>query len=140
MTAMEESKPKYIYEMPLKVRDYEVDSQGIVNNANYLHYLEITRHDFCERAGTSFRDMQQQGLDPVVRKIEIEYLSSLTFGDTMISKLRMERKGARFVFVQDIFNASTGVPVVHALVTVVCLQNGRLSRGDLLAEAFKEYL
>ena len=84
--------------------------------------------------------MQQQGLDPVVRKIEIEYLSSLTFGDTMISKLRMKRKGARFIFVQDIFNASTGAPVVHALVTVVCLQNGRLSRGDLLAEAFKEYL
>lgn len=130
----------YTHSLEIKVRDYELDTQGIVNNANYLHYLEITRHDFCERAGTSFRDMQQQGLDPVVRKIEIEYLSSLTFGDTMISKLRMERKGARFVFVQDIFNASTGAPVVHALVTVVCLQNGRLSRGDLLAEAFKEYL
>ena len=130
----------YTHSLEIKVRDYELDTQGIVNNANYLHYLEITRHDFCERAGTSFRDMQQQGLDPVVRKIEIEYLSSLTFGDTMITKLRMERKGARFVFVQDIFNASTGVPVVHALVTVVCLQNGRLSRGDLLAEAFKEYL
>ena len=130
----------YTHSLEIKVRDYELDTQGIVNNANYLHYLEITRHDFCERAGTSFRDMQQQGLDPVVRKIEIEYLSSLTFGDTMISKLRTERKGARFVFVQDIFNASTGVPVVHALVTVVCLQNGRLSRGDLLAEAFKEYL
>lgn len=130
----------YTHSLEIKVRDYELDTQGIVNNANYLHYLEITRHDFCERAGTSFRDMQQQGLDPVVRKIEIEYLSSLTFGDTMISKLRMEHKGARFVFVQDIFNASTGAPVVHALVTVVCLQNGRLSRGDLLAEAFKEYL
>lgn len=128
------------YEQTIKVRDYEVDSQGIVNNANYLHYLEITRHDFCEYAGTTFRAMQERGLDPVVRKIDIEYLSSLTLGDTMISRLRMERKGARFIFVQDIFNADGGAPVVHALVTIVCLENGRLSRGDLLAEAFKDYL
>ena len=34
----------YTYCLEFKVRDYEVDSQGIVNNANYLHYLEHTRH------------------------------------------------------------------------------------------------
>lgn len=95
MTVMDE---KYMFEMTIKVRDYEVDSQGIVNNANYLHYLEMTRHDFCEQAGLTFREMQQQGIDPVVRKIEIEYLSSLTLGETMVSKLRMERRGARFLF------------------------------------------
>ena len=37
---------KYIYELPMKVRDYECDLQGIVNNANYQHYLEHTRHEF----------------------------------------------------------------------------------------------
>ena len=52
----------------------------------------------------------------------------------------MERKGARFVFTQDIYNAANSSHVVHALVTIVCLENGRLSRGDLLAEAFREYL
>lgn len=128
------------YELNIKVRDYEVDSQGIVNNANYLHYLEITRHDFCEYAGTSFRAMQEQGLDPVVRKIEIEYLNSLTLGETMTSRLSMRREGPRFIFVQDIYNSATGAHVVHALVTIVCLENGRLSRGDALAEAFSDYL
>lgn len=130
----------YQFELPIKVRDYETDSQGIVNNANYLHYLEITRHDFCEQAGTSFRAMQQQGLDPVVRKIEIEYISSLTLGDTMISRLRMHREGARFIFRQDIFNALNEAPVVRATVTIVCLEDGSLSRGDTLAEAFARYL
>ena len=131
---------EYVFEMPIKVRDYEVDAQGIVNNANYLHYLEITRHDFCEEAGTSFRAMQERGLDPVVRKIEIEYLNSLTMGDTMTSCLNMRREGARFIFDQNIYNASTGAPVVKAKVTVVCLQDGRLSRGDILADAFAAYL
>lgn len=132
--------PDYQFSLDIRVRDYETDSQGIVNNANYLHYLEITRHDFCEAAGTSFRAMQERGLDPVVRKIEIEYLNSLTIGDTMTSCLNMRREGARFVFDQYIYNTSTGAPVVKAKVSVVCLQDGRLSRGDLLAEAFAAYL
>ncbi len=128
------------FETVIKVRDYETDSQGIVNNANYLHYLELTRHEFCEKAGTSFRAMQLRGIDPVVRKIDIEYLSPLRPGDSMVSRLTMRRDGARFIFDQNISNAATGAPVVKAEVTVVCLENGRLTRGDLLAEAFKNYL
>lgn len=43
---------EYIYTLEIAVRDYEVDSEGIVNNANYLHYLEMTRHEFCRGLGT----------------------------------------------------------------------------------------
>jgi len=125
----------YIYGLPLKVRDYEVDSQGIVNNANYLHYLEPPRHEFCQERGISFRDMQRAGIDPVVRKIEISYLTPLRLAEEMESKLWMERRGARFIFHQDIFNAK-GKEVVRALVHIVCIENGRISRGDTLAEAF----
>lgn len=122
-----------MFQTTIKVRDYETDAQGIVNNANYLHYLEITRHEFCEARGTSFREMHIEGVDPVVRKIEIEYLSSLTMGDEMTSSLTVRRDGARFIFVQDIHNRVTGAHVVHATVTVVILEGGRLSRGDKAA-------
>lgn len=131
---MKSSNAPYIYEMQLKVRDYEVDSQGIVNNANYLHYLEHTRHEFCESRGFTFRDMQQQGIDPVVNKIEIEYHTPLHLAETMTSKLWIERKGVRFIFHQDVFTPS-GAVAVSAKVSVVALQNGRPTRGDLLAEA-----
>ena len=33
---------QYIYELEMKVRDYECDLQGIVNNANYQHYLAVS--------------------------------------------------------------------------------------------------
>lgn len=47
---------KYIYELTLKVRDYECDLQGIVNNANYQHYLEHTRHEFLSSVGVSLQN------------------------------------------------------------------------------------
>ena len=49
----------YIYELPMKVRDYECDLQGIVNNANYQHYLEHTRHEFLLSAGVSFAGLHE---------------------------------------------------------------------------------
>ena len=42
---------KYIFETQLEVRDYECDIEGIVNNANYLHYIEHTRHLFLKSLG-----------------------------------------------------------------------------------------
>ncbi len=52
--------PEPIFSLEMKVRDYEVDSEGIVNNAVYLHYLEHTRHEFCQQAGLSFRQMRER--------------------------------------------------------------------------------
>ena len=49
-------KKKYVFETRLDVRDYECDIQGIVNNANYLHYTEHTRHRFLKSLGVSFSD------------------------------------------------------------------------------------
>lgn len=122
----------YVFVMPMKVRDYEVDAEGIVNNANYLHYMEHTRHEYCEMLGFRFRDMHEQGLDPVLSHVDIRYRNPLRLADTMISCLNLSRRGPVFVFRQDIYNIH-GEPVTQATVEVVCLENGRLSRGDKLA-------
>lgn len=136
MTAL---KDKYTFCLPMQVRDYEVDVEGIVNNANYLHYMEHTRHEFCRMAGLSFRAMHEQGIDPVVTKIEVAYRTSLTLGDEMISCLSIKRHGAQFIFNQDIYRAD-GTLAVEGIVKIACIEDGKLSRGDALAEAFGKYL
>ena len=131
---------KYIFTLEIAVRDYELDSEGIVNNAIYLHYLEHTRHAFVKREGIPFGSLSREGLVPVVRRMEIDYRLSLHSGDVMLSRLWIERNGPRFIFHQDIFNKETGELVVAAVVTIVCMENGRINRGDELADRMAKYL
>lgn len=130
----------YIFETVIDVRDYELDAEGIVNNANYLHYLEHSRHEFCRKENFSFARMREKGLDPVLRKVEIEYLLPLRSGDSVRSCLKLSRKGPRFIFIQDLYRLSDNRPVVRANVIVVSLKDGALTRGDEIAEAFAKYL
>ena len=101
--------------------------------------MEHTRHTFCAEAGLSFGDMHRMGLDPVVRRIEVEYKNSLRVGDRFISCLNLERKGARFVFRQDIIFPD-GTYAAQGVVTIVCLKDGKMSRGDELARVFDRYM
>lgn len=129
----------YIFSLELQVRDYEIDSEGIVNNANYLHYLEHTRHEFCRHAGFPFEEMKKRNIIPVLNRVEVDYKIPLKSGDTMISSLWIEMKGVRFIFHQDIYNKATGKQAVQAIVSCVCIENGKLSRGEAIASAFKNY-
>ena len=136
---IENLKEKYTFTLEMEVRDYELDCEQIVNNANYLHYLEHTRHKLCLEAGYPFIEMHNNGIDAVVRKLEVDYFTPLRSGDSFISCINLERKGARFIFSQDLYKPS-GEPVIKALVTIVALKDGKLSKGDEIAEAFIKYL
>ena len=135
------NQDKYIFTIEIAVRDYELDSEGIVNNAIYLHYLEHTRHAFVKQEGIPFGSLTSDGLMPVVRRLEIKYCTPLRSGDVMLSRLWIERKGPRFVFYQDLFRKADEVPVAKAVVTIVCMdKDGRINRGDELAERVAKYL
>ena len=75
---------KYIFETRMDVSDYECDIQGIVNNANYLHYTEHTRHRFLKHAGLSFAALHERGIDAVVARMQLSYKVPLRCDDEMI--------------------------------------------------------
>ena len=113
---------KYIYELEMKVRDYECDLQGIVNNANYQHYLEHTRHEFLTSVGVSFAALHEQGIDPVVARISMAFKTPLRSGDEFVSKLYMKKEGIKYVFYQDIFRKSDGKVSLKGVVETVCVK------------------
>ena len=94
---------KYIFETRMEVRDYECDIEGIVNNANYLHYIEHTRHLFLRSLGVSFADMHAKGADAVVARMNMQFKVPLRCDDEFVSRLNLRKEGVRYIFDQDIF-------------------------------------
>lgn len=129
----------YIYELKMKVRDYECDLQGIVNNANYQHYIEHTRHEFLLAHGISFAQLHEEGTDAVVARLNMQFKTPLKSGDEFVSKLYLKKEGLRYIFIQDIFRLPDMKLVVKAQVDSVCLVNGRLADCPQLNETFAPY-
>lgn len=126
----------YIYELPFKVRDYECDLQGIVNNANYQHYTEHTRHEFLSQHGVSFAQLHERGIDAVVAGMQLRFKTPLRSGDEFVSKLALRKEGIKYVFVQDIYRFPDMRVVFKSTVEAVCLVNGKLSDCDELNQIF----
>lgn len=131
---------KYAFTHEMKVRDYECDLQGIVNNANYQHYMEHSRHEFLESLGVNFGKLHEDGIDAMVAKITIEYKVPLRSGDRFVVGMNIQRQGAKIVFFQDIYRLSDGKLCTKGAVESICVENGRLTRGEIFDEVFKDFL
>lgn len=131
---------EYVFTMKMSVRDYECDLQGIVNNANYLHYIEHTRHEFLKHAGANFAELHQNGIDAVVARMNLQYKTPLRSDDTFESCLHLTKEGIRYTFYQDIYNATTRQLCFRASVDVACIVNNRLGRSEELDAILEPFL
>jgi acyl-CoA thioester hydrolase len=122
------------YNLRFIVRDYECDLQGVVNNANYQHYLEHARHEYLISKGVSFARLHDEGIDLIVTKVEIEYKYPLRSHDEFNVTVRIQREGnARLLFIQEIYRVADLKLIVKAKVTGVASKKGRpVPPGDLI--------
>lgn len=134
------SNSKKIHEIEFVVRDYELDSQGVVNNATYQNYLEHARHEFLKSIGLNFNTLHKKGTDAVVHKVELEYKRALLGDDRFLVQTWAEQQGnVRFVFHQNIYKLPGREPVLIGKITGVFMSNGRAIRPPTeVVEAIKK--
>lgn len=136
---MEKNIPLYEYKM--KVRDYECDAQGIVNNANYQHYYEVVRHEFLEENGLNFYELHEQGIDAVVVSVYIRYKHSLRGANDFVCTVdSIEKDGIRYIFNQKIIRLKDNKVCSTARVETACMVNGKVGKPDLFDEILGKYL
>jgi acyl-CoA thioester hydrolase len=124
------------FKLEFIVRDYECDLQGVVNNANYQHYLEHARHEFLISKGISFFKLHEEGIDLIVTRVEIDYKYPLRSRDKFTVSVDIQREGnARLVFIQNIFRLPDNKHIAHGRVTGVATKKGRpVPPGNLVIQ------
>ena len=131
---MTENK-EYIHAIEFGVRDYECDIQGVVNNANYQHYLEHARHEFLISRDISFSALHNEGIDLIVSRIEINYKYPLRSHDKFVVKSVIQKEGnVKLVFIRT-FGPDEGR--CTGRVACAAVKNGKPIRPEAIFEKLK---
>lgn len=109
---MEKELKKYKHKYRLRVRNFEVDSQGIVHNAIYLEYCEVGRAEYVRNMGFHLliSGLLDNGLKINVKRNEINYEAPALLDDLVDVYSRVSYiKNSSFCFEHLIINSRTGV-------------------------------
>lgn len=123
---------KFFLEM--EVRDNELDSQGIVNNANYMVYLSHARHKHVHALGVNFDEYAKQDQKLVLLSCTIKFKNSLVANDMFIvsSSIGKCEYPNQWVYNQDIKRASDGKVILKAIFNSTCVNGNSASDEDKL--------
>lgn len=116
-----------MFSIEMKVRDYECDLQGVVNNAIYQHYFEHARHEFLLSVGMNFAELAAQKIDLMIKRAELEYKAPLKPGDRFYVTVSIEKSSRiTYAFVQNIYRKMDDKLMVEGrFIGVAVGANGR---------------
>lgn len=90
MTQDRFDRARFKHKIEIRVRNYEVDWQGIVHNAVYLLYFEVGRVEYLKNVGAELDLNSVRGDNKVVLvHNEIDYMRPVHFDDLLIVRTRI---------------------------------------------------
>ncbi len=124
----------------LRVRYNECDPQGVVFNANYLTYFDITMGELWKELG-GYQAMVDAGVDMVVAEATIRYLAPLRFDDEVEIVARIKKLGDTSM-ITEIAIEDGGEPAATGELRHVFVETGGTKTSpipDRIREGLKRY-
>jgi acyl-CoA thioester hydrolase len=95
----------YVSETTVRVRYAETDRMGYVYYGNYTQYYEVGRVEALRQLGTSYKEMEDNGIMLPVYTCNLKYLKPALYDDLLVIKTTIkELPTAKISFDYEIYN------------------------------------
>lgn len=122
-----------------EVRSYEIDYQGIVNNALYFNYFDQTRVEHLAALGINWFELHDKDIDAVLIHVDMSIKASLSMFDKFYVTSKIEKLGRlRIIFHQKIFKSSDNTLISESTNTLVCVS--RKTKKPILPKEIENLL
>lgn len=132
----------YISETSLRVRYAETDRMGYVYYGNYAQYFEVGRVEALRQLGTSYKEMEDNGIMLPVYSCNIKYLKPAFYDDLLVIKTVIkDLPTAKITFDYEIYNQKGELLTTGntSLVFIKMAANKPCAAPDSFIEKIKVY-
>lgn len=112
----------------LRVRYAETDQMGVVYHANYLVWCEIGRTDLMRQLGTSYAELERNGVGLAVIDASVRYHNAARYDDLIrVRTVLTDVRSRTVTFDYTIEDAVSGLRLASARTTLASLsKEGKL--------------
>jgi acyl-CoA thioester hydrolase len=111
-----------VSEIQVRVNYSETDQMGVVYHARYLVWLDVARTEHLRRSGTSYRDLESDGLRLAVSAVSVRYRQPARFDDVIRIRCWVRELATRRVtFGYAVEDAGSGRLLATASTALVSL-------------------
>ena len=126
-------------DIPIRVRYYETDCMGIVHHSNYVRYYETARTEMLREFGTTYQEMEREGVMLPVLDVQSHYITPAYDDDLLTVRVTLaEPPRVKMRFDYEIFREN-GELINTGSVTLVFM-NSTTRRACRAPKYFLELL
>jgi len=113
--------------LTLRVRNYQVDAYGHVNNAKYVVFLEEARTVFLEKMGYTLSALMEDEIQILITNVTVNYKSPAKLDDELTIYSWIGKIASRsLTWSHEIFQKDTDKLVLQGSVTAVFFRRDKI--------------